>query len=322
MTAREASTHLLAYLRREQRDYPLTNCDVDDPTSAVIAALNGALQVMAAASPLFVSKQPRSAWFRAPASVSVTGLSTGGQTATCAAWPSWAAGCLLDLPGDSTANRIVSINGNTASLQYPYMGGQADGQATARADSVDLDSDIIKVMDPVMDRNGFPLRPATGRFNLTQPVYADRDDFGRLRRAPVEGAENAYFIETVAIPGLGYTRHRMMLRHAAETDYIVGFNAKCSLGTIELSDIYGPAPAYADPGRELPVPVDFAETIFLPIATHRFLSAPIVQNWDVPGLRNADAAKRVEQQAEQAMALLEQMRPQARKRVAIFPGWS
>jgi hypothetical protein len=239
MTARQIVDHLLSFLREEQRAIPHVSTDFDDPLPHALIAVNASLQTLAVASPLFAVKRPKSAWFHSPQSVAVTGATYGGKTVTCASWPSWAAGCQIQLPGDGDVNRIVTISDAVATLQYPHL-GTATGSATVFGDATQLDDDVITVLDPVRTRGGVDLRPATGRGNLTLPAATDRVDFGRIMRVvPLSVGRNSYFVESVADQGDSQVRLRMMLNAAPDADLIVGFNARCSLGRITEDMVLG-----------------------------------------------------------------------------------
>lgn len=320
MTIRDVADYALSYLRTEQRAIPVTEANVDDPMDAVVMALNAALQTMAVYSPTFACKRGKSAWFRAAATVSLTGLSNGSKVATCASWPAWAVGNPILLPGDTATNRIVSISGNVATLQFPYLGSLSSGSGTLSCDTAVLDSDVIRVIDPVATREGVEIRPATGPHNRLLPVSTEIDDYGWRRVQPIAGADQAYTIESEAVDGQGYLSLRMQLRTAVAADFVVGFQARCIPRVITVDDVHDGSPNYADPGVSIPVPAQFVETIYLPLVVHKFLGSPVVQNWDVPGIRNADAMGRVQEAAQQALDMLERMRPQGRKRIRMYPG--
>jgi hypothetical protein len=329
-------------------------------------------------------------------------------------WPSWAAGCKIQLPGDSDYNRIVSVSGTVATLQFPHQ-GDTSGTATLYGDVAALDDDVITVLDPVRTRGGVDLRPASGPGNLTMPSAVDRVDFGRIMRVtPLSVGRNSYFVDSVADEGDSQVRLRMMLNSAPSEDLIVGFNARCTLGRLTEAALYGEkfsftgllstndttdrvsasnatddtaltasavgdmlivtgyaavgtppdlpiggtyyietkfsGPAvrlaswkvgntiggivdiqvqgefYADlysaasTTTEFPIPNEFLETLFLPLATVKFLSSPAMQNFDVGGTTNAKALELAQSQTEQGFAMLAKMNPQAQKSFRMWPG--
>jgi hypothetical protein len=314
MTIVEACLHLMGFLREEQRLIPHVSTDYDDPLPHAVGAVNAALQTLAVASPLFATKRPKSAWFHAEETVAITGATSGGKVASCAAWPTWAAGCKIELPGDDDYNRIVSVSGTVATLQFPHL-GDATGSATLYGDSAILDSDVITVLDPVETRGGVPLRPASGRGSLKLPSYVERTDFGRISRiTPVASAGQSYWVETVQLDGAAQTSLRMMLHTPPSADYIVGFNARCALARFEASEVT------AESTEIISVPSGFVETLFLPLAVVRFLSSPAMQNFDVGGTTNARALEAAVEQTKQGFAMLEKMNPQAVKGIRIYPG--
>jgi hypothetical protein len=412
MSGREIVEYLLSFLREEQRTIPHASTDFDDPIPHAVRAVNATLQTLAVASPLFAVKRPKSAWFHASESVAVTGVTVGDKVASCTAWPSWAAGCKIQLPGDGDYNRIVSVSGTVATLQFPHQ-GDTSGTATLYGDVATLDDDVITVLDPVRTRGGVDLRPASGPGNLTMPSAVDRVDFGRIMRVtPLSVGRNSYFVDSVADEGDSQVRLRMMLNSAPSEDLIVGFNARCALGRLTEDMVYGEKYRFASilsassttnfltpnitadenviqnqaqvgdviipytedggsfatsipmadggvyyiqsitgfefkvtttPGgavlditqdsdfladlylssattTQFPIPNEFLETLFLPLATVKFLSSPAMQNFDVGGTTNARALELAQAQSEQGFAMLAKMNPQAQKSFRMWPG--
>lgn len=304
MTVRDTIATMLSYLRVEQRAIPYAGgSDYEDPLPDALAACNAALQRMAALGPLFAAKQQRSAYFRAPTTVAVSGLTHGGMTAT-GSFPAWAAGCWVDLPGDPAMNRILSITGTTATLQFPYLSNSSSGTAIVNVDTVELDGDIITVLEPVRFRGSKRvLTAAGGREELSQSC-------GDVR----------YFIESAISNGA--VKLRMMISGYVSTDTVLEFQARTALGEITRADVYNDDAGHTDPGVALPVPANFVESIFLPLALDAFFAKPTITNYDIPSLRNQDAPSLIHQQAQTALVLLERMRPQGRKPVGIWPAWS
>lgn len=308
-TVRGVVQQLFGYLTKEQRTIPHVSTEWQDPLPYALEAINGALQEMAVLSPLFAAKQQRSAYFRAPASVSVSGLTRGGKTAT-ATWPTGAAGCLVQLPGDSEVNRILSISGTTATLQFPHISDDTTGTATVSFDTATLDSDVVTVLEPVRVRGGSRITAATGREQLSQPSYVDGGDFGRPLRVSSAPSSQAYYIETAIFSGASQPALRMMLRNAPAAELVVEFQARCGLGRFTSSDVY--AGSDPQPATPIPVPSSYIESIFYPLALFRFFSSPV--------LRNADVPEFVATQARTAQEMLKSMQPQGRKDGHFSPG--
>lgn len=412
MSGREIVEHLLSFLREEQRTIPHASTDFDDPIPHAINAVNATLQTLAVASPLFAVKRPKSAWFHAPETVAVTGVTVGAKVASCASWPSWAAGCKIELPGDPDWNRVVSVSGTVATLQFPHQ-GSTSGDATLYGDVASIDSDVVTVLDPVSTRGGVVLRPASGKNNLTLPSAVDRIDYGRVMRInPVSTGRQSYLVESVAHDGDSQVTLQMRLSTSPSEDFIVGYDARCTLGRLTEDMVLGekyrlasilsssattnfctpnvsedenviqndaqvgdaiipytpdggtfstPIPM-ADGGvyyiqsitgfefkvtttpggavlditqdsdfladlylssataTQFPIPNEFVETLFLPMCVVRFLSSPAMQNFDVGGTVNAKALEMAQAQADQGMAMLRKMNPQAQKGIRMFPG--
>ncbi|HEY1052164.1 MAG TPA: hypothetical protein VGE39_20475 [Prosthecobacter sp.] len=303
MTVREAVNAMFRHLRAEQRAIPFVEegATYDNPLPDAIDAMNTALQQLAVYLPLFGAKQQRSAYFHAPATVAVTGLAEGGMAATSAAWPAWAPGCLVRLPGDAHVNRILSLSGNTATLQFPHLSETTAGDATVLCDCAELPADVISVLGPV--------RPRGSRHSL--PAASGRESLAIPRG---EGAEARYFVESAVVNR--QVKLRLMLSAPVSAATVIEFQARTSLGTITADDVTAPGP-----GVPIPVPANFVESLFLPIATDLFFSKPCVTNYDVSSLRNEDAPKLIRQQAETARDMMERMRPQGRKSARVRAWW-
>ncbi|WP_395746566.1 hypothetical protein [Prosthecobacter sp.] len=305
MTVRETIATMLSYLRVEQRAIPYAGgADYDDPLPDALAACNAALQQMAVLGPLCAAKQQRSAYFRAPSTVAVSGLTRGGKTAT-GSFPAWAAGCWVDLPGDPAMNRILSISGSTATLQFPHLSDSSSGTATVNVDTAELDADVITVLEPVRFRGSRRRLVAVGsRDELAQDC----------------GGEARYFVESAVANGA--VKLRLMISGYVSTDTVLEFQARTALGELTRVDVYNDDEDHTDPGVALPVPANFVESIFLPLALDAFFAKPSVTNYDISSLRNQDAPALIKQQAQAALLLLQNMRPQGRKPVGVWPAWS
>lgn len=305
MTVRDITVSMLSYLRLEQRGIPYGGDSAYvDPIPDVVGAMNSALQKMAVLGPLFAAKQQRSAYFRAPSTLAVSGLSNGTKTAT-GAFPAWSDGCWVLLPGDGTMNRITAISGTTAMLQFPYLGALANGTAMINVDTAELDGDIITVLEPVRLRGS--------RYRIQ--AVSNREELASLG-----GCEDRtrYFIDSAI--AAGEVKLRMMLQGYVSTDTVIEFQARTSLGRITVADVYTVEAPTVDPGTLVPVPAQFIESIFLPLALDEFFASAAITNYDVKSLLNQDAPTLIRAQAIQAMELLKNMRPQGNKPVRMMPG--
>ncbi len=308
LNLRDVVEHLYRYLRKEQRALPLMDPDLDDPLPEALAAINATLQKLAVRSPKFAAQRPMAALFHAPKAVAVTGLSREGYAATCAAWPAWAAGCEVQVPGDARPNRILSITGQAAVLQFPYLGDATGGEATVLADCVTLGAEVISLLPPVRVRGGGVLRPAGGRRGLMLSAGAayDRSDFGRPRRAGSgEDAGGVYHADSVLLPGAALPRVQLRLAAPVNAETVVEFEARCSLGWVSAEDVLGETPG------PVPVPAEHVESLFLPLVLQRFFGASVMRNTDAPPL--------VAAQAQEAELMLQEMRPQTERTLRFYP---
>lgn len=306
MTVRDVVEHLYRYLRKEQRELPLTDPDLDDPLPEALVAINATLQRLAVRAPKFAVQRPMSALFHAPVSVAVTGLVREGYAVTSVAWPAWAAGCLVMLPGDAQTNRILSVEGQVARLQFPHLAEGGGGQAKILADCVTLGAEVMTVLPPVRLRGGEELRPVNGRRALARRAgQLERGDFGRLCRVR-EGADGGmvYHVDSVMLAGAALPRVQLRLDAPVGADLVVEFEARCSLGWVTPNMVFNNTP--------VPVPAEHVESLFLPLVLQRFFSASV--------MRNADAPPLVAVQAQEAELMLQAMRPQVEKTFRLYPG--
>ena len=311
LTVRGVVEALYRYLRKELRAIPY-DATLENPLPDALLAINGTLQELAVGAPLFAAKQTKSALFRASETVTVTAAAQYGTTATKGtAWDDRMLGCKITLAGESQPNRILSISTVTATLQNAILGASAAGSAVVAYDCVELPSNVIAVHTPVRFVGGARLRPSNNRFDLDQPLYESTDDYGRVRLSPVQGSANKYLIQTHMQEGVGRPKLRMMLRDAPTIDSVVQYEARCSLGYFTSADVAGAAPGYTDPATAIPIPNEFVETLFLPLAVMRFFSTPIMRDVTPPTY--------VEKNAQAAAAILEAMRPQARTPAVLYP---
>lgn len=301
MTYRQASDAIRRYLRPEQRVTPHTDVDYDDPLPDIIQAMNAALQQISVLGPYESAKQGRAAYFRAPATVAVSALTRGGTTCTITGAQSYMAGCEIELPGDTSKNRIIKLVSTTATLQFPHLSDSTSGNATINFDAAELPTDVITVHEPVKVRNGSQLKAMSNRQTLAEL----RDDLG-------------YYIEATTSTG-GIPKRRMMLSAVPSIELVIEFQARVALGSVASTDIQNATAPYADPAVDVQVPAGFAESIFLPIATDLFFSSPSITNYDIAALRNQDAVRLIREQAAAARLLLENMRPQANKPMRFRP---
>ena len=202
-------------------------------------------------------------------------------------------------------NRILSVSGTTATLQFPHLSDATSGTAEINADTVELDTDIITVLEPVRFRGS--------KRALT--AVASREELAQSC-----GGDLCYFIESAIINGT--VKLRMMLSGYVSTDTVFEFQARTALGQLTRADVYTSDDAHTDPGVPLPVPANFVESIFLPLALDAFFAKPSITNYDIPSLRNQDAPNLIHDQAQAALVLLQNMRPQGHKPVRLKPVWS
>lgn len=303
MSVRDVVELLFRFLRKEQRELPLMDPDLDDPLPEALAAMNATLQRLAVRSPKFAVQKPMAVMFHAPAVVTVTGLQKGKKTVTCVSWPEWAAGCEVMLPGDAKPNRLVAVTGQVAELLYPHLSETESGPSEVRCDCVRLPAEVLTVLPPVRWRGGCELRPANGRSSLAEGATVKERDYGRIWRTGKQ-VTGEYVVDAVMAASGGAPVLELRLAAPVKADGVLEFDARCSLGRLSPNEVFNETP--------LPVPGGYVESLFVPLALMRFFGSSVMRNADVPPY--------VKAQADEAEVILQGMRPQVEKVFRVFPG--
>ena len=271
MTVAEAAVILLNHFAPEER---ATTNSVTYPgrTEEVLNAMNGALQeIFGQASP-WVRIEERGSVLNAPATIPIT-MTAGSTTGTIATndWLAWFAGCTIVIAGSDVENRILN-DSRTAVLKFAWNGTSGATTATVYHDSVTVAADVMEVVEPVRV-NRCRISPLP--YGNAAMVRSD-DDFGFLRTRTMPGAgvaQNAgvpatYAVETWSPSDVLAPATRIRLLPAAAAAGIIDYKAK--LAPPALSSITSTA--------LLPLPLQFVQSIFLPVALQRLTACPFFQD--------------------------------------------
>jgi hypothetical protein len=271
MTVADAAVILLNHFAPEERG--TTNSSTyPGRTEEVLNAMNGALQeIFGQASP-WLRIEERGSVLNAPATIPVT-MTAGSTAATIASgdWQAWFAGCTIVIAGSDVENRILN-DSSPAALKFAWGGASGATSATVWQDSVTVAADVMEVVEPVrVNRCRIP--PIA--YGNAAMVRSD-DDFGFLRTRTMPGAsvaQNAatpltYAVETWS-PSDGLApATRIRLLPAAAATGTLDYKAKLAppaLGSITSTGL-------------LPLPLQFVQSIFLPVARQRLTACPFFQD--------------------------------------------
>lgn len=269
MNIAAAAAYLLTHLSPEERAIP-DSSDYPGRNAAVAKALNGALQKLFGKGGKWVRSDDRGAVVNPPATIAIE-VTAGSKSATIAndVWQSWFSGCSIIIDGAAVDNQIRN-NSASVVLKYPYSGTTGTKTATVYHDSIDLDADVLEVSDEIkVDRT--PL----GKISMpTGPSLAHRtnEDFGFQTRSYVKQADSVsntgrasgFMVETWSPDATTEPRIRIRLSPAPSKACFLDYSVM--LRPPRVTDIASTS--------DLPIPHDFMESIFLPIALKEFRGCP------------------------------------------------
>lgn len=275
--------------------------DTDDVNRAVIA-VNSALQTIQKHGPDDLKFGRRSAYYGAPATLSLTiNVVTNPKLATAAVAPYVnLIGCSVIIDGDGDLNRITNISGTAVSFLRAYLGSSAAGiGATVYSDCATLGDDVAAVSEPVLATPNLRLWPAK-----------DLDEFERLRnRSWCSAWPNGYGGGVEAITTtLGVPERYLVERQRSGIPLLrvtpmpitainVTFKAELRAERISSGATYLDQTGATDPNYIFTsLHDDELESILLPIARMRFFVHP--------ALKNSESRAAVEKEYTEVMSML------------------
>lgn len=274
MNIPNCAAKLLTCFSPEERSIP-DSLTYPGRNSAVQEAMNSALQDIFGKGKPFLRHDERGAVLFAPETVPIA-VTKGSKTATIALanWESWYSGCTCIIAGADADNQIRGFttvaSTVTITLKYPYAGETGTHDAVVYHDSIDMDSDIMEVLDPVrLDRHPMILKGKlldhdtprrTEDFGFTQ--RSGRDEFKSI--ATTLGTPRNYIIESWSGGATEPFKTRMRVFPAPTKTHFVEFKAMLLPPRIESLTA----------SMTLPMPFGFIESIFLPIAMKKLRSCP------------------------------------------------
>ena len=307
MTINAIAARLLTHFSPEEREIP-DSVIYPGRNAAILGAINGAMQEMFDSSSLWIRQAKRGSILKAPATVNIA--LTNGSTAgviDLADWQDWFAGCTLIVSGSSYDNRITNAERNVV-LMLPHEGATGTVPCTIYHDSVSLATDVMGVLSPVrIDRRDiFP--------SETLDAFTSRSsekDFGFSRQysgnrvAPqassTAGRPLTYDVVSWSPSSTTAPASRIRLYPAPDKAYSMDYEVK----------LLPPAVTSLTSTDTLPVPHQWIDSIFLPIAEKRLSASPF---WAGVIGRDALAANYT-----QALELLRSASPRKQRGITLHP---
>jgi hypothetical protein len=307
MTIAAIAARLLTHFTPEERSIPDSGT-YPGRNAAILGAINGALQEMFDSSSLWIRQTKRGAILQAPATVNIA--LTNGSTAgviEVADWKDWFAGCTLLVSGSEYDNRILNDNRNVV-LMLPHEGATGTFPCTIYHDSVTLGTDVLGVLSPVrIDRRDIFSSETLDAFTSRS---SDKD-FGFSRQysgnrfAPQTSSTSArpltYDVVSWSPSSTTAPASRIRLYPAPDKQYSLDYEAK----------LLPPAVTNIASTDTLPVPHQWIDSIFIPIAEKRLSASPF---WG--GVLGRDA---LATNYQQALVLLRTASPRKHRGINLRP---
>ena len=307
MNINGAALRLLSNFSPEERSIP-DNSIYPGRNHAVLTAMNSGLQDLFAKGKPWVRSDERGEVIHAPVTVPIQ-VTNGSRSAVIDAgdWLGRFAGATCVIEGSNVDNQIRNNTASDIILKYPHDGTTGTKNALIYQDVITFDADVLEVIEPFrLDRrdlvpmpNPFAFGPVSStedfgfRSNSAQPIV------GRV--AATAGTPRGFCVETWSKSGTDAPRVRARLYPAPLADGFIDY--KVMLLPPVITDI-----ASTD---ELPIPFQFVESIFLPIATKHLRGCAF---W-----RATMNDQQVEDSYQNAMLLLAEGNPKRRSGIRLRP---
>jgi hypothetical protein len=307
MTIADIAARLLTHFTPEERSIP-DSATYPGRNAAILGAINGALQEMFDSSSLWIRQAKRGAILQAPATVNIA--LTNGSTAGVidnADWKDWFAGCTLIVSGSGYDNRITNAERNVV-LMLPHEGATGTVPCTIYHDSISLGTDVLGVLSPVrIDRRDiFPsetLDAFTSRSSEKDFGFSRQYSGNRIapQASSTAGRPLTYDVVSWSPSSTTAPASRLRLYPAPDKAYSLDYEAK----------LLPPAITNIASTDTLPVPHQWIDSIFLPIAEKRLSASPF---W--AGLLGRDA---LAANYSQALELLRSASPRKQRGITLRP---
>lgn len=271
MTIHAIATQLMTLFSPEERSIP-DSADYPGRNGAVLLAMNGALQEVFGKSSPWVRHDERGAILKAAATGVSIAVTNGSTIATISegTWQSWFSGCQIQIEGASVENRIKNAS-RVVDLKFPHDGPTGTTTATVWNTSVDLPSDVMEVVGEVLI-NGKRIPP----FVSPNTQFTEQEDFGFNRHVDagtdLRGAPCGYLVETWNPSGTAAPSYRLRLTAAPTVNSFLEYSAM--IVPMVITDLAS--------NDTLPIPLQWLQTIYYPVARQRLLACDFARGGGNP----------------------------------------
>ena len=256
MTIAQIATNLLSYFSPEERSVP-DAVAYPGRNAAVIVAINAALQELTTAGQPWAAADERGGILNAPTSVTIA-LTAGSTSATITGWAAWMAGCAIAIEGEAYDNQIRTAT-NPVTLKIPST-VTGTKNATVYATSLALASDVMNVRSPVK---------ANGK---------DLDDMNKLPPSDQyrvgENVSTVLAYRTVTWQASTASPAGLRLEFYPAPAVATAIEYKAALAPLVVTDLAATT--------LLPIPFQFAQSVFLPIAARKLMDSHFFQGNAIP----------------------------------------
>lgn len=308
MNVTEAAAVLLTNFSPEERSIP-DHATYPGRNSDVRAAMNGALQELFGDASPWVRSDETGAVLQPPAVNVEIEVTNGSKAAIIAedSWKPWFPGCSIAINGSAVDNEIRNDVRN-AVLRFPHDGATGTTTAIVYHNSVTLGTDVLSITGKVR-ADGLPIGPLP-----TADLRTDHseEDYGFHRQLSPNtqqtrrisewlGKPLSWHIETWSPSAVLSPVQRIRLAPAPATQTVLEYSVR--LGPPVITNL-----ASTD---QLPIPFQFIELLFLPLARKHLLTSQFFRNTGAESQINAGYVK--------AIALLKSLNPKKRTGRRIRP---
>ena len=264
--------------------------------AAVMGAMNSAMQELYGEGSPWLRQDEIGVIIHGPTAVTVA-VTNDSTAATITGWASWMAGCLIVIEGSDVDNEIRNASASSV-LKYPYDGTTGTKAATVYHNSITVPDTVMRVLDPIRFNR---LRlAATVTSQITSIPHLDQD-FGydhRHQNMPVPesasktlGTPVAYSVETWSTGSTAQPGTRITIIPTPGTAGVLDYRAMLA----------PPAITALTSSATLPIPQQFAQSIFYPVARKHLSGSPF--------FRSSAAADEINRSYQEAKTILDKLNP-------------
>jgi len=272
-----------------------------------VGALNGALQEFHGTCPKWCRPDGRGALLNPPTQCEIAVIHGSTLATISTGWQAWMAGCTIRISGSAFDNQIRNDQ-SAVILKIPHDGETGTVTATVYQDSVTCESDVLAITG-TMRANGIPIGPLIDPKALLGGRHCHDYGFDRIVDVePVTGNPGiptghvmGYYVDTWSPVGSALTYVRIRVEPAPNVQTVLEYECKVMPKAIVDSTSVD----------DIPIPFEFTESIFFPIAKKILMECPFY--------RHSAADQAVMTAYANAKKLLQAMNPRKRSGIQFRP---